>query len=76
MERRTARGLLGPLVSLLRFPRVGVAALTGLTLYFVGAVIAHLRVGDGLSDIAIPLGYTVVMGTTATFRSATIETNA
>lgn len=68
-------GGLGALVSLIRFPRVGVAALSGLALYFAGAVIAHLRVGDGLSDIAIPLGYTLVMGATAAFRSATIDTN-
>ena len=69
-------GGLGALGSLIRFPRVGIAALTGLAFYFAGAVIAHLRVGDGLSDIAIPFGYTLVMGTTAAFRSATIDTNA
>lgn len=69
-------GGLGALASLIRFPKLGVAALSGLALYFAGAVIAHLRVGDGLSDIAIPLGYTLVMGATAAFRSATIDTNA
>lgn len=69
-------GGLGALASLIRFPRVGVAALTGLALYFTGAVIAHLRVGDGLSDIAIPLGYTLVMGVTAVLRAATIDTKA
>lgn len=69
-------GGLGALASLIRFPRVGVAALTGLALYFAGAVIAHLRVGDGLSDIAIPLGYTLVMGAAAALRSATIDPRA
>ena len=69
-------GGLGALGSPIRFPNFGVAALTGLALYFAGAVIPHLRVGDGLSDIAIPLGYTLVMGATAAFRSATIDTNA
>jgi len=69
-------GGLGAAASLIRFPKLGVAALSGLALYFAGAVIAHLRVGDGMSDIAIPLGYTLVMGATAAFRSATIDTNA
>lgn len=68
-------GGLGALGSLIKFPRLGVAALTGLALYFAGAVIAHLRVGDGLSDIAIPLGYTLGMGGTAVLRSATIDTD-
>ena len=65
-------GGVGALLSLLKFSRVGVAALTGLTLYFTGAVIAHLRVGDGAADIAIP---PIVMSATAALRGATIHTD-
>ena len=67
-------GGLGALGSLVRFPKLGVAALIGLSLYFAGAVIAHLRVGDGLADIAIPLGYVVVMSASAALRGATVNT--
>lgn len=66
-------GGLVALASLLRFPRLGVAALTGLAVYFAGAVIAHLRVGDGAADTAIPLGYVLVMSMTAALRAATID---
>ncbi len=66
-------GGLGALASLIKAPKLGVAALTGLALYFACAVVAHLRVGDGPSDIAIPLGYTVVMSATAALRAATIQ---
>ncbi|MGB5758556.1 MAG: DoxX family protein [Acidimicrobiales bacterium] len=69
-------GGIGALVSLVTFPKLGAAALTGLALYFAGAVIAHLRVGDGAADIAIPLGYTIVMSATAGLRGATIDTEA
>ncbi|MCB1257967.1 MAG: DoxX family protein [Microthrixaceae bacterium] len=68
-------GGLGALASLLRFPKLGLAALTGLAVYFAGAVIAHLRVGDGAADIAIPLGYVLVMSITADLRGATINTD-
>lgn len=68
-------GGLAALGSLVRYPKLGVVALTCLALYFVGAVIAHLRVGDGVSEFAIPLGYVVVMAGTAAFRSATIATD-
>ncbi len=47
----------------------------GLAPYFVGAVIAHLRVGDGLADIAIPLGYIVVMSASAALCGATVKTD-
>ena len=67
-------GGLGALASLLRFPKLGLAALTGLAVYFAGAVIAHLRVGDGAADIAMPLGYVLVMSMTAALRGATIDT--
>ena len=64
-------GGLGALTSLVRYPKLGLAALSGLAVYFAGAVIAHLRVGDGAADIAIPLGYVLVMSITAALRGAT-----
>ena len=67
-------GGLGALASLVRFARLGLAALTGLAVYFAGAIIAHLRVGDGAADTAIPLGYVLVMSMTAALRAATIDT--
>jgi uncharacterized membrane protein len=33
-------------------PALGIAAAAGLTLYFLGAVIAHLRHGDGAKEFA------------------------
>lgn len=66
-------GGVAAIASLIRFPRLGVLALACLSLYFVGAVIAHLRVGDGVSDYSIPLGYVVVMAAAALFRSITIR---
>lgn len=69
-------GGLGALGSLIRFGRLGVAALAGLALYFTGAVIAHLRVGDGIGDIAVPVGYVVLMSATAALRRATLDNDA
>jgi len=66
---------LGALASLLHFPNLGLAALTGLAVYFARAVIAYLRVGDGAANIAIPLGYVLVMSMIATLRGATIDTD-
>ena len=66
-------GGLAALGSLVRFPKLGVLALGCLALYFLGAVVAHLRVGDGLSDFAVPLGYVIVMAGTAALRGATIR---
>lgn len=37
-----AIGLLGGI----RWPRLGIAAATGLLIYFVGAIVSHIRVGD------------------------------
>ncbi|TQM09986.1 DoxX family protein [Pseudonocardia kunmingensis] len=36
------------------FPPIGLAAATGLVLYFIGAVIAHLRVGDRHYGAVLP----------------------
>ena len=69
-------GGLAALGSLARYPRMGVVALSFLTLYFTGAVLAHLRVGDGPSDLAIPLGYAIAMAAAAILRRATIPASA
>ncbi|MGO9273783.1 MAG: DoxX family protein [Terriglobia bacterium] len=49
-------GALG-LVAGIRWPALGVAAAIGLVLYFVGAIVSHLRVGDikGIGSAAFML---------------------
>ncbi|WP_017571390.1 DoxX family protein [Nocardiopsis halotolerans] len=48
-------GALGLLLGLLGVPLVGALAALGLTLFFVGAVVTHLRARD--YALAFPLGY-------------------
>ncbi|GAB2712838.1 DoxX family protein [Nocardia thraciensis] len=53
-------GALG-LVAGFAVPGLGIAAATGLVLYFIGAVIAHLRVGDfALGRVSVFLALTVI----------------
>ena len=42
-------------------PRLGVAAGIGLVIYFIGAIVSHLRVGDfkGIGSAAFMLGLSV-----------------
>ncbi|WP_420112447.1 DoxX family protein [Pseudactinotalea sp.] len=47
-------GALGLLIGLLGVPLIGLAAAIGLTLYYLGAVIAHLRAG-AYRSLASPL---------------------
>jgi hypothetical protein len=49
-------GAIGLLIGIF-WPPIGLAAAIGLILYFIGAIIAHLRVGDikGIGTPAIPL---------------------
>jgi hypothetical protein len=49
-------GAIGLLVGLVGPPAIGIAAATGLVLYFIGAVIAHLR-AHVLYNIAFPGAY-------------------
>jgi hypothetical protein len=49
-------GAAGLLVGLVGPPAIGIAAATGLVLYFIGAVIAHLR-ARVLCNIAFPGAY-------------------
>jgi DoxX-like family len=49
-------GAIGLLVGLVGLPAVGIAAATGLVLYFIGAVIAHVR-ARVLYNIAFPGAY-------------------
>jgi hypothetical protein len=65
-------GGLGAIVGLVVLPAVGVAALIGLALYFVGAVVFHLRVGDGIDRFGVPLGLAAVMAAAAIIRAITI----
>jgi hypothetical protein len=49
-------GAAGLLIGL-AWPPLGIAAAAGLVLYFIGAIVAHLRVGDlkGIGTPAVPL---------------------
>ena len=49
-------GALGLLVGVVGLPVIGIAAATGLVLYFIGAVIAHLR-AHVFYNIAFPGAY-------------------
>jgi DoxX-like family len=49
-------GAIGLLVGLVGLPAIGIAAATGLVLFFIGAVIAHLR-ARVLYNIAFPGAY-------------------
>lgn len=49
-------GAIGLVVGLLGLPAIGMAAATGLVLFFIGAVVVHLR-ARVLYNIAFPGGY-------------------
>jgi len=49
-------GAVGLVVGLLGLPALGIAAAAGLVLFFVGAVVTHVRAGV-LHNIAFPGGY-------------------
>jgi hypothetical protein len=55
-------GGLGLLAGIIR-PRLGVAGAIGLVLYFIGAILAHVRVGDwdGLKSPIFPLLFAVAV---------------
>jgi hypothetical protein len=52
-----AAGAAGLLLGLLGVPLIGPAAAAGLVLFFVGAVITHLRARDYSSSLGFPLAY-------------------
>ncbi|GAA4882371.1 DoxX family protein [Actinomycetospora straminea] len=52
-----AAGALGLVVGLLGVPALGTAAATGLVLFFVSAVAAHLRAGDHTAAVAVPASF-------------------
>jgi len=53
-------GAVGLLIGLAWAP-IGIAAAVGLVLYFLGAIVAHLRVGDikGIGTPAVPFGLAI-----------------
>jgi DoxX-like protein len=57
-----AAGALGLLIGL-RVPLIGIAAAAGLTLFFIGAVITHLRVRDLSLGNGVPVMFLVVVVT-------------
>lgn len=56
-------GACGLALGLLGLKALGIAAATGLVLYFVGAVVAHLR-ARVFHNIAFPAGYLLLSATT------------
>jgi DoxX-like family len=52
-------GAIGLLIGLVGLPAIGIAAATGLVLYFIGALIAHVR-ARVLYNIAFPGAYLVL----------------
>ena len=52
-----AAGAAGLLLGLLGVPFIGTAAAGGLVLFFVGAVLTHLRAGDRSASLGFPAGY-------------------
>jgi hypothetical protein len=52
-----AAGAAGLLLGLLGVPVLGTAAATGLVLFFVGAVVTHLRAGDRSAAITFPASF-------------------
>ncbi|HIZ34251.1 MAG TPA: DoxX family protein [Candidatus Ruania gallistercoris] len=64
-----AAGALGLLLGLLGTPAIGPAATTGLVLYFLGAVITHLRAG-AYRSLANPLLFLALAVTTLTLAVA------
>jgi len=60
------------LLGLFVLPALGVAALVGLALYYAGAVGFHARVGDRLTQSAVPLGLTLVAAVAAIIRAITL----
>jgi uncharacterized membrane protein YphA (DoxX/SURF4 family) len=60
-------GALGIIVGIWSKP-LGIAAASGMTLYFIGAVVAHLRIKDKLKDYAPALFIFIVAALTLVFE--------
>jgi hypothetical protein len=62
LPQLAALEVLGGLAVLAGFvvPALGIAGALGLTLYFAGAVVFHLRVGDGPDAFGVPLALAVL----------------
>jgi hypothetical protein len=62
-------GAIGLIVGLVGLPAIGIAAATGLVLFFIGAVIAHLR-ASVLYNIAAPGAFLVLSAASLTLLIA------
>jgi hypothetical protein len=51
----------------LRYPALGIAAAVGLVLYFIGALIAHLRKGD-VKGLPAPTSFLILAGVAFSLR--------
>lgn len=65
-------GAIGLVVGL-KFHGLGIAAATGLALYFLGAVIAHLRAKDKVAEFAPALVLALISATTAYLISSQLS---
>jgi hypothetical protein len=55
-----AAGAVGLLLGLLGVPVIGTAAAAGLVLFFIGAVVTHVRAGDRSISLAFPASFLVL----------------
>jgi hypothetical protein len=62
-----AAGAAGLLLGLLGVPAIGTAAAAGLVLFFVGAVVTHLRAGDHSASLLFPASFLVLAAATLAF---------
>ena len=64
-------GATGAIAGLLRWPKLGIAATVGLSVYYAGAVVFHLL--EDVDGYLIPAGYSVLALAAATVRARTAE---
>jgi hypothetical protein len=62
-----AAGAAGLLLGLLGVPAIGTAAAAGLVLFFVGAVVTHLRAGDYSASLLFPGSFLVLTAASLAF---------
>lgn len=62
-----AAGAAGLLLGLLGVPAIGTAAAAGLVLFFVGAVVTHLRAGDHSASLLFPASFLVLAAASLAF---------
>ncbi|PXY33205.1 hypothetical protein DI005_25685 [Prauserella sp. PE36] len=59
-------GAVGLLLGLLGVPVIGLLAAAGLVLFYIGAVLTHLRAGDRSASLGFPLAFLLVAAASLT----------